>query len=121
MNSASVSGQPLYTTPTTSKNNQFVANYIHDNQQQMNDGGAFYELSASPGTVFSQNYVKAPTQSAGTNFGTYSDEGTRYLTFSQNVFNGGGRGRTSTAPTSTIVRNATAPNSDQYGAAALSD
>ncbi|MGD0836624.1 MAG: right-handed parallel beta-helix repeat-containing protein [Polyangia bacterium] len=82
--------QPLYTTPTTSKNNQFVANYIHDNQQQMNDGGAFYELSASPGTVFSQNYVKAPAQSAGTNFGTYSDEGTRYLTFSQNVFDGWG-------------------------------
>ena len=82
--------QPLYTTPTTSKNNQFVANYLHDNQQQMNDGGAFYELSASPGTVFSKNYVKAPAHSAGTNFGTYSDEGTRYLTFSQNVFDGWG-------------------------------
>ncbi len=82
--------QPLYTTPTTSKNNQFVANYIHDNMQQMNDGGAFYELSASPGTVFSKNYVKAPANSAGTNFGTYSDEGTRYLTFSQNVFDGWG-------------------------------
>jgi hypothetical protein len=80
--------QPLYTTPTTSKNNQFVANYIHDNQQQMNDGGAFYELGASPGTVFSKNYVKAPAHSAGSNFGTYSDEGTRYLTFSQNVFDG---------------------------------
>jgi hypothetical protein len=82
--------QPLYTTPTTSKNNQFVANYIHDNQQQMNDGGAFYELSASPGTVFSKNYLKAPAHSAGSNFGTYSDEGTRYLTFSQNVFDGWG-------------------------------
>lgn len=80
--------QPIYTTPTTSKNNQFVANYIHDNMQAMNDGGAFYELSASPGTVFSKNYVKAPAHSAGTNFGTYSDEGTRYLTFSQNVFDG---------------------------------
>jgi len=82
--------QPLYTTPTTSKNNQFVANYIHDNQQQMNDGGAFYELSASPGTVFSKNYLKAPAHSAGSNFGTYSDEGTRYVTFSQNVFDGWG-------------------------------
>jgi hypothetical protein len=82
--------QPLYTTPTTSKNNQFVANYIHDNQQQMNDGGAFYELSASPGTVFSKNYLKAPAHGAGSNFGTYSDEGTRYITFSQNVFDGWG-------------------------------
>ena len=82
--------QPLYTTPTTSKNNQFVANYIHDNMQAMNDGGAFYELSASPGTVFSKNYVKSPAHSAGTNFGTYSDEGTRYLTFSENVFDGWG-------------------------------
>jgi hypothetical protein len=82
--------QPLYTTPTTSKNNQFVANYIHDNMKEMNDGGAFYELSASPGTVFSKNYVKAPAHSAGSNFGTYSDEGTRYVTFSQNVFDGWG-------------------------------
>ena len=56
----------------------------------MNDGGAFYELGASPGTVFSKNDVKAPAQSAGSNFGTYSDEGTRYLTFSQNVFDGWG-------------------------------
>ena len=80
--------QPLYTTPTTSKDNRFDANYIHDNMKEMNDGGAFYELSASPGTVFSKNYVKAPAHSAGTNFGTYSDEGTRYLTFSQNVFDG---------------------------------
>ena len=82
--------QPLYTTPTTSKNNQFVANYLHDNQQQMNDGGEFYELSASPGTVFSKNYLKSPAHSAGSNFGTYSDEGTRYITFSQNVFDGFG-------------------------------
>lgn len=82
--------QPLYTTPTTSKNNQFVANYIHDNMKEMNDGGAFYELSASPGTVFSKNYVKAPAHSAGSNFGTYSDEGTRYVTFSENVFDGWG-------------------------------
>ncbi len=82
--------QPLYTTPTTSKNNRFVANYIHDNQQRMNDGDAFYELSASPGTVFSKNYLKAPAHSAGSNFDTYSDEGTRYVTFSQNVFDGWG-------------------------------
>ena len=52
--------QPLYTTPTTSKNNQFVANYIHDNQQQMNDGGAFYELSARPGDCV----LEEPPQSA---------------------------------------------------------
>lgn len=82
--------QPIYTTPTTSKNNQFVANYIHDNMQLMNDGGAFYELGASPGTVFSKNHAKAPAASAGTNFGSYSDEGTRYLTFSGNVFDGWG-------------------------------
>ncbi len=80
--------QPIYTTPTTAKNNQIVANYVHDNMQLMNDGGCLYQLGAQPGTVFSRNHCASPAHSAGSNFSIYSDEGTRYLTFTQNVFSG---------------------------------
>lgn len=85
--------QPVYAIPTTAKNNQIVANYIHDVMQQMNDGGCLYHLSASPGTVYSQNYCA----NNHNYFGIYNDEGSRYLSESNNVFENTGRWSTDNA------------------------
>ncbi|WP_433088823.1 ricin-type beta-trefoil lectin domain protein [Dactylosporangium sp. CA-052675] len=73
--------QPRYTTATVAANNHVTANYVHDVVQQMTDGGAFYHLSASPGTTVDQNYFR------NTNgwLGMYFDEGSRYVSASNNV------------------------------------
>ncbi|WP_426514694.1 ricin-type beta-trefoil lectin domain protein [Dactylosporangium sp. McL0621] len=73
--------QPKYTTPTVAANNRVTANYVHDVVQQMTDGGAFYNLSASPGTTVNQNYFR------NTNgwLGMYFDEGSRYVSAANNV------------------------------------
>ncbi|WP_433200558.1 RICIN domain-containing protein [Dactylosporangium sp. CS-047395] len=73
--------QPRYTTATVAANNRVTANYVHDVVQQMTDGGAFYHLSASPGTTVDQNYFR------NTNgwLGMYFDEGSRYVSASNNV------------------------------------
>ena len=73
--------QPVYTTPTTLKNNTVSYNLIFDTKNAMHDGGSIYNLSASPGTVIEDNYMY-------NNNGTvalYLDEGSRYLTVSDNV------------------------------------
>jgi hypothetical protein len=73
--------QPKYTTATVAANNRVTANYVHDVVQQMTDGGAFYNLSANPGTTVNQNYFR------NTNgwLGMYFDEGSRYVSASSNV------------------------------------
>ncbi|GAA3295885.1 ricin-type beta-trefoil lectin domain protein [Dactylosporangium vinaceum] len=73
--------QPRYTTATVAANNHVTANFVHDVVQQMTDGGAFYHLSASPGTTVEQNYFR------NTNgwLGMYFDEGSRYVSASNNV------------------------------------
>ncbi len=73
--------QPIYTTPTTLKNNTVSHNLIFDTKNVMHDGGSIYNLSANPGTVIEDNYMY-------NNNGTvalYLDEGSRYLTVSNNV------------------------------------
>lgn len=80
--------QPRYTTPTVAENNRIEANYLHDGMQQMNDGGCHYHLSASPMTVVTRNYCKGPWPSAS--FGDYEDEGSRYVTITENIFSGWG-------------------------------
>jgi hypothetical protein len=73
--------QPIYSTPTTLKNNTVSGNLIFDTKNVMHDGGSIYNLSANPGTVISGNYMY-------NNNGTvalYLDEGSRYLTLSGNV------------------------------------
>jgi len=73
--------QPTYTTATTLRNNTVTGNLIFDTKNVMHDGGSIYNLSASPGTVISNNYMY-------NNNGTvalYLDEGSRYLTLSGNV------------------------------------
>src|ERR1022692_2410871 len=73
--------QPIYTTPTTLKNNTVSYNLIFDTKNVMHDGGSIYNLSANPGSVIEDNYMY-------NNNGTvalYLDEGSRYLTVSDNV------------------------------------
>ena len=72
--------QPVYQTPTTAAADVVSGNYIHDVMQTMNDGAGFYNLSASPGSVFEQNYIRDTSQT-----GTYFDEGSRYWTVDRNV------------------------------------
>jgi len=78
--------QPRYTTATIMSNNQVVGNYVHDVVQQMTDGGGFYHLSASPGSVVNQNYFR------NTNgwLRLYFDEGSRYVSAANNVFDNTG-------------------------------
>ena len=68
----------------------------------MTDGGGFYHLSASPGTTVNQNYFR------NTNgwLGLYFDEGSRYVSAANNVFDNTGHlglharsGRTTTPAT----------------------
>ncbi|WP_309148977.1 DUF1349 domain-containing protein [Streptomyces griseorubiginosus] len=77
--------QPVYNTPTTATGNKVVANYVHDFLQSMNDGGCIYTLSANPSSAIDQNYC-----TNGPNFnGMYFDEGSRYISAANNVFNVG--------------------------------
>ncbi len=46
-----------------------------------NDGGAIYNLSASPGTLITENYI---FNNSG-RIGIYLDEGSRYITVRRNV------------------------------------
>ena len=73
--------QPLYTTPTTLKNNTVSYNLIFDTKNVMHDGGSIYNLSANPGTVIEDNYMYNNNSTVA----LYLDEGSRYVTLSSNV------------------------------------
>jgi hypothetical protein len=73
--------QPIYDTPTTFRDAVVSHNFIHDVLQTLNDGGAFYNLSKSPGSVFEENYLLAPNA-----MGTYFDEGSGLWTSQRNVY-----------------------------------
>ncbi|MGJ5953242.1 right-handed parallel beta-helix repeat-containing protein [Streptomyces neyagawaensis] len=77
--------QPVYDTPTTAKGNKVVANYVHHFLQSMNDAGCFYTLSANPSSVIDRNYCSVGGN-GGIYFGMYFDEGSRYLSATNNVF-----------------------------------
>lgn len=72
---------PTYTTPTTFRNNIVANNLVHDTKRIFWDGGGIYTLSASPGTVIRDNYMYA----LGNSVGLYLDEGSRYMTLTNNV------------------------------------
>jgi hypothetical protein len=72
---------PVYQTPTTSKDNLVEANYLHDVMTVMSDGACVYTLSAMPGTQINKNYCN----DAHDQFGIYNDEGSRYMTETDNV------------------------------------
>lgn len=76
---------PLYTTPTTLKNNIVEGNLVHNTKARFADGGSIYNLSASPGTVVDKNYEFNISGVA-----LYLDEGSRSMTYENNVVQGGG-------------------------------
>jgi hypothetical protein len=73
--------QPKYTTATTLKNNTVSWNLIFDTKNVMHDGGTIYNLSASPGSVIQDNYMYNNKSTVA----LYLDEGSRYVTLSNNV------------------------------------
>jgi hypothetical protein len=73
--------QPVYTTPTTAKDDLVAGNLIHDTKNVMHDGGSIYNLSASPGTVIEDNYMYDNNHTVA----LYLDEGSRYVTEENNV------------------------------------
>ena len=73
--------QPVYSTPTTLKNNTVSHNLVFDTKNAMFDGGSIYSLSAMPGSVISENYMYDNNRTTA----LYLDEGSRYLKVSNNV------------------------------------
>jgi hypothetical protein len=74
----------LYTTPTTLKDNLVEGNLVHNTKARFADGGSVYNLSASPGTKVDKNYLFNIS-----GVGLYLDEGSRAMTYENNVVQGG--------------------------------
>jgi hypothetical protein len=71
----------VYQTPTTYRDTVVANNRIHGAKQFFHDGGAIYNLSASPGTLITENYIFDNNSLIG----LYLDEGSRYITVRKNV------------------------------------
>lgn len=71
----------VYQTPTTHRDVVVAANRIHDAKKLFHDGGAIYNLSASPGTLITENYI---FDNHG-RIALYLDEGSRYIIIRRNV------------------------------------
>ena len=71
----------VYQTPTTYRDTVVASNRIHAAKQLFHDGGAIYNLSASPGTLITENYI---FDNNGL-IALYLDEGSRYITVRRNV------------------------------------
>jgi len=74
-------GNLIYDTPTTHRDVIVANNRIHDAKLLFHDGGAIYNLSASPGTLITENYIY---DNHG-QIALYLDEGSRYITVRKNV------------------------------------
>jgi hypothetical protein len=74
----------VYDTPTLHRRVLVAYNRIHHIKKLFHDGGAIYNLSASPGTIIAENHIfDIPERIA-----LYLDEGSRYLTVRNNVVDG---------------------------------
>ncbi|CAM3576682.1 ricin-type beta-trefoil lectin domain protein [Kibdelosporangium persicum] len=73
--------QPVYTTPTTLRDTVVRYNVIHGTKKSLHDGGSLYNLSANPGGSIDHNLIY---DNRGT-VGLYLDEGSRYVSVSNNV------------------------------------
>ncbi len=73
----------VYETPTTHRDVVVAGNRIHGAKRLFHDGGAIYNLSASPGTLITENYIFDNNSLIG----LYLDEGSRYITVRKNVVN----------------------------------
>jgi hypothetical protein len=71
----------VYDTPTTHHDVAVASNRIHDAKKLFQDGGAIYNLSASPNTLITENYI----YSNHGRIALYLDEGSRYITVRRNV------------------------------------
>jgi hypothetical protein len=71
----------VYDTPTTHHDVVVASNRVHDAKRLFHDGGAIYNLSASPGTLITENYIFDNHAMIG----IYLDEGSRYITVRRNV------------------------------------
>jgi len=71
----------VYQTPTTQRDVVVANNRIHGAKKLFHDGGAIYNLSASPGTLITENYI---FDNNG-RIALYLDEGSRYITVRRNV------------------------------------
>jgi hypothetical protein len=71
----------VYETPTTHHDVVVASNRIHDAKKVFHDGGAIYNLSASRGTLITENYIFDNHSMIG----LYLDEGSRYITVRRNV------------------------------------
>jgi hypothetical protein len=73
--------QPVYTTPTTLKDTVVSHNLVHGTKKVFHDGGSIYNLSANPGAVIDDNYIYDNNHTVG----LYLDEGSRYVSLTNNV------------------------------------
>ncbi len=71
----------VYDTPTTHRDVVVAGNRIHGAKKLFHDGGAIYNLSASPGTLITENYIFDNNSLIG----LYLDEGSRYVMARKNV------------------------------------
>jgi hypothetical protein len=71
----------VYETPTTHRNIVVAYNRVHEAKKLFHDGGAIYNLSASQGTLITENYI---FDNNG-RIALYLDEGSRYITVRKNV------------------------------------
>lgn len=71
----------VYEAPTTHRDVVVANNKIHGAKKLFHDGGAIYNLSASPGTLITENYIFDNNALIG----IYLDEGSRYITVRRNV------------------------------------
>ncbi|WP_169739820.1 NEW3 domain-containing protein [Actinospica robiniae] len=73
--------QPIYTTPTTLADTVVTDNLVHGTKKVFHDGGSIYNLSANPNAVVDDNYIYDNHNTVG----LYLDEGSRYITLTDNV------------------------------------
>jgi hypothetical protein len=74
----------VYNTPTTHRDVVVASNRIHGAKKYFHDGGAIYNLSASSGTLITENYIFDNSSMIG----LYLDEGSRYIMVRRNVVEG---------------------------------
>lgn len=79
-------GNIVYDTPTILRDTVILGNRVHGVKRWFPDGGAIYHLSADPGALIAENHV----YDVPGGIGVYLDEGSRYVTVRDNVFDGVG-------------------------------
>ena len=78
--------QPIYTTPTTLSDTIVRYNLVHGTKKVFHDGGSIYNLSANPNAVIDDNYIYDNHNTVG----LYLDEGSRYVSLTNNVIQDSG-------------------------------